>query len=115
MDLVDSNLKAMNVISVFGLYAKFLVEEIGRECMSMAGEHYAEIYLWVYECSAHMNVIVPLQALPMLKTSYWEIIGFYLILFSLQRLLSLGMTNRKYEMTSLYSFLTRIWGGVQMN
>ena len=45
IDLVDSNLKAMDVISVFGPYAKFLVEEIGGECTSMAGEHYIEIYL----------------------------------------------------------------------
>ena len=45
MYLVDSNLKAMDLISVFRLYAKFLVEEIGRECTSMAGEHYIEIYL----------------------------------------------------------------------
>ena len=32
MDLVDSSLKAMDVISVFGLYAKFIVEEIGGKC-----------------------------------------------------------------------------------
>ena len=38
MDVVDSNLKAMD--GMFGLYVKFFVEEIGRECtaMSMAGE-----------------------------------------------------------------------------
>ena len=30
MDLVDSNLKAKDVISVLGPYAKFLVEERGR-------------------------------------------------------------------------------------
>ena len=30
MGLVDSSLKAMDVISVFGLYAKFIVEEIYR-------------------------------------------------------------------------------------
>ena len=34
-----------NLISVFGPYVKFLVEEIGGECTSMAGEHYIEIYL----------------------------------------------------------------------
>ena len=40
MDLVDSSLKAMDVISVFGPYTKFIVEEIGGECS--AGEHYIE-------------------------------------------------------------------------
>ena len=42
---IDSNLKTMDVISVFRPYAKFPVEEIGGECTSMAGEHYIEIYL----------------------------------------------------------------------
>ena len=45
MDLVDSNLKTMDVICVSSPYAKFYVEEIGGECTSMAGEHYIEIYL----------------------------------------------------------------------
>ena len=46
MDLVDSNLKAMDAISVLEPYAKFLVEEIGGECTSIAVEHYLiEIYL----------------------------------------------------------------------
>ena len=37
IDLVDSNLKALDVISVFGPYAKFIVEEIGGGCTP--GEH----------------------------------------------------------------------------
>ena len=40
MDLGDSSLKVMDVISVFGPYTKFIVEEIGGECS--AGEHYIE-------------------------------------------------------------------------
>ena len=61
MDLVDSNLKAMDVISVFGPYAKFLVEEVGEKCTSMAGEHYT------CECmkaALILNEIMSLQALP---------------------------------------------------
>ena len=42
---IDSNLKTMDVISVFRPYAKFPVEEIGGECTSMAGEPHIEIYL----------------------------------------------------------------------
>ena len=40
MDLVDSSLKAIDVIGLFGPYAKFIVEDIGGECS--AGEHYIE-------------------------------------------------------------------------
>ena len=51
MDVVDSSLKAMDVISVFGPYAKFIVEEIGGECS--VGEHYIE-YLHMHTCSPPM-------------------------------------------------------------
>ena len=38
LDLVDSNLKAMDITIVFGPYVKYVVEEIGGRCT--AGEHY---------------------------------------------------------------------------
>ena len=41
LDAVDSDLKVLHVTSVFGPYAKFLVEEIGgRESTNSEGERY---------------------------------------------------------------------------
>ena len=40
LDVVDSNLKAMDVTIVFGPYVKYIVKEIGGRCT--AGEHYIE-------------------------------------------------------------------------
>lgn len=41
MDAVDSDLKVLDVTSVFGPYAKFLVEEIGgRESTNSEGKRY---------------------------------------------------------------------------
>ena len=40
MDLVDSNLRVLDVISVFGPYAKFLDEEIGGGKPMIVGERY---------------------------------------------------------------------------
>ena len=40
LDVVDSNLKTMDVTIVFGPYIKYIVEEIGGRCT--AGEHYIE-------------------------------------------------------------------------
>ena len=49
IDLVDQNLRAMSIISVFGLYTKFLNQEIGgRECNNMSGE-------CIYDCRAHVQ------------------------------------------------------------
>ena len=43
MDLVDSELKVLDVIGVFGPYAKFLVEEIGDGEAMNEGERYIEM------------------------------------------------------------------------
>ena len=58
MDLVDSNLKVLDMISVFGPYTKFLVEEIsGQPTLNIPDEHYIDnlqMYMYVSNPCIHV-------------------------------------------------------------
>ena len=93
LDLVDSNLKVLEVTSVFGPYAKFLVEEIsGGESMDIEN---GERYNYGNVFSAYVHVC---QSLPSTIAEPRNIVT----------------RSSSCEMTSFPSFLTKDSSGMQV-